>query len=65
MSHPNLQNLVDGAILILAEIARHPDFLSLNYHPDVTIGDAQDALTYIKSELENNQQISLESESSL
>jgi len=54
MPHPPLHTLVDTAKFILNEIAVHPNFLALNYHPDLTIGDAQTALSYLKSELEGN-----------
>ncbi|WP_341532043.1 hypothetical protein [Nostoc sp. UHCC 0302] len=54
MPHPPLYTLVDAAKFILNEIAVHPDFKVLNYHPDLTIRDAQTALSYLKSELESN-----------
>ncbi|WP_341531607.1 hypothetical protein WKK05_36640 (plasmid) [Nostoc sp. UHCC 0302] len=54
MPHPPLHTLVDAAKFILNEIAIHPDFKALNYHPNLTIGDAQAALSYLKSELEGN-----------
>jgi hypothetical protein len=56
MSSPNLYTLVDAAKFILNEIAAHPDFIALEYSPDLTIGDAQTALSYLKQELEDNQQ---------
>ncbi|WP_341531326.1 hypothetical protein WKK05_36980 (plasmid) [Nostoc sp. UHCC 0302] len=54
MSHPPLHTLVDAAKFILNEIAIHPDFKALSYHPNLTIGDAQTALSYLKFELEGN-----------
>ncbi|MBW4616410.1 MAG: hypothetical protein KME21_24695 [Desmonostoc vinosum HA7617-LM4] len=54
MPHPNLHTLVAAAKFILSEIDRHPDFKAINYHPDLTIGDAQTALTHLKSQLEEN-----------
>jgi hypothetical protein len=54
MPHPPLHTLVDAARFILNEIAVHPDFKALSYHPDLTIEDAQTALSYLKSELEVN-----------
>ncbi|MBW4617698.1 MAG: hypothetical protein KME21_31815 [Desmonostoc vinosum HA7617-LM4] len=54
MSHPNLYTLVDAAKFVLQEIAKHPDFQALDYHPDLTIGDAQTALSYLKQELESH-----------
>ncbi|NDJ25777.1 hypothetical protein GS682_30170 [Nostoc sp. B(2019)] len=59
MSLPNLYTLVDAAKFILNEIAVHPDFITLEYYPDLTIGDAQTALSYLKQELEDNQQPSI------
>ncbi|MEA5507993.1 hypothetical protein VB735_33910 [Halotia wernerae UHCC 0503] len=56
MSRLNLYTLVDAAKFILNEIAAHPDFITLEYYPDLTIGDAQTALSYLKQELEDNQQ---------
>ncbi|MBW4565348.1 MAG: hypothetical protein KME32_30535 [Mojavia pulchra JT2-VF2] len=47
MSHPNLHILIDAAQLILEEIARHPDYQALDYQPDLTIVDAQTALSYL------------------
>ncbi|MBE9038763.1 hypothetical protein [aff. Roholtiella sp. LEGE 12411] len=64
MSHPNLYTLVDAAKFILNEIAAHPDFIALEYYPDLTIGDAQTALSYLKDELEDNQQLSIVPETS-
>jgi hypothetical protein len=65
MSHPNLHTLIDAAQLIIEEIAKHPDFEALDYQPDLTIGDAQTALSYLKYELQSNQQPSMTSESSV
>lgn len=59
MSHPNLYTLVDAAKFILNEIATHPDFVTLECYPDLTIGNAQTALSYLKQELEDNQQPSI------
>jgi hypothetical protein len=56
MCHPDLNTLINAAKFILIEIARHPDYQALNYHPDLTIGDAQTALSYLQCELEENQQ---------
>ncbi|MFN6572505.1 hypothetical protein [Dendronalium sp. ChiSLP03b] len=52
---PPLLKLVDAAKFILKEIAKHPDYLALDYQPDLTVGDAQTALSYLQSELELNQ----------
>ncbi|MBH8573047.1 hypothetical protein I8752_08470 [Nostocaceae cyanobacterium CENA369] len=53
---PPLHQLVDAAKFIIKEIAKHPDYLALDYQPDLTIGDAQTALSYLQLELETNQQ---------
>ena len=52
----NLLDLVGVAQYLLSQIAQHPDFIKLEYYPDLTIGDAQTALSYLKDELETNQQ---------
>ena len=54
MSNPNLYELIDAAKIIIKQIAKHPDFKALHYHPDLTIGDAQTALSYLEYELEGN-----------
>ncbi|RCJ34960.1 hypothetical protein A6770_40815 [Nostoc minutum NIES-26] len=53
---PPLHTLVDAAKFIIKEIAKHPDYLALDYQPDLTVGDAQTALSYLQTELESNQQ---------
>ncbi|MBD2254630.1 hypothetical protein [Nostoc parmelioides] len=60
--HPHLYALIDAAQLILKEIAEHPDFLALDYQPDLTVGDAQTALSYLQSELESSQQLNTASD---
>jgi hypothetical protein len=52
ISPPPLRNLVEGAKILIQEIAKHPDYLALNYQPDLTVGDAETALSYLESELE-------------
>ncbi|BAY73356.1 hypothetical protein NIES23_61840 (plasmid) [Trichormus variabilis NIES-23] len=54
----NLLDLVGVTQYLLSQIAKHPDLLKLEYYPDLTIGDAQTALSYIRDELENDQQLS-------
>jgi hypothetical protein len=54
-SPPSLDSLIDGAKVILREIARHPNYLALEYQPDLTVGDAQTALSYLEVELQSNQ----------
>jgi hypothetical protein len=52
----SLIELVKASQYLLSKIAKHPDFLALKYHPDLKIGDAETALSYLKDELETNQQ---------
>ncbi|MCC5640458.1 hypothetical protein LC593_32450 [Nostoc sp. CHAB 5844] len=54
ISPPELHRLVDAAKFIIKEIAKHPDYLTLEYQPDLTLGDAQSALSYLELELEPN-----------
>ncbi|MBD2615661.1 hypothetical protein H6G94_31165 [Nostoc punctiforme FACHB-252] len=61
MSEPNLHSLIDAAQFILKEIAKHPDFLTLEYQPDLTVGDAQTALDYLQSGLEDIQKFDITS----
>ncbi|MBD2504606.1 hypothetical protein [Anabaena azotica] len=51
-----LVDLVSVTQYLISKIAQHPDFIKLEYYPDLTIGDAQTALSYLQSELEANQQ---------
>ncbi|MBD2491709.1 hypothetical protein [Aulosira sp. FACHB-615] len=51
-SYPSLHDLVDAGKFILKKIAKHPDYLTLEYQPDLTIGDADTALSYLEVELE-------------
>ncbi|MBD2492402.1 hypothetical protein [Aulosira sp. FACHB-615] len=60
ISPPELHKLVDAGKFILKEIAKHPDYLALNYQPDLTIGDAETALSYLELELEPNQSPALD-----
>lgn len=55
ISLPELHNLIDAAKFLIKEIAKHPDYLALQYQPDLTIGDAETALDYLEAELESNQ----------
>ncbi|BAY41506.1 hypothetical protein NIES2111_59020 (plasmid) [Nostoc sp. NIES-2111] len=54
----NLLDLVSVTQYLLSQIAKHPDLLKLEYYPDLTIGDAETALSYLKDEVENEQQLS-------
>ncbi|MBD2459211.1 hypothetical protein H6G80_34890 [Nostoc sp. FACHB-87] len=58
--YPSLHDLVDAGKFILKEIAKHPDYLTLRYQPDLTIGDAETALSYLELELEPNQSPALD-----
>lgn len=51
-----LVDLVGVTQYLISKISQHPDFIKLEYYPDLTIGDAQTALSYINDELEANQQ---------
>ncbi|MCG6135700.1 MAG: hypothetical protein MET45_13715 [Nostoc sp. LLA-1] len=62
MSEVSLHALVSCIQYLISQIAQHPDLLKLEYYPDLTIGDAQSALSYLKCELESRQQISTLSE---
>lgn len=59
MDLPPLLQLVESAEFLISQIEKHPDYQALVYHPDLTIGDAQTALSYLKCELEDNQQPSI------
>ncbi|BBD63078.1 hypothetical protein NIES2109_59280 (plasmid) [Nostoc sp. HK-01] len=56
MDLPDLLLLVESAKYLISQIELHPDYQALDYLPDLTIGDAQTALSYLKCELEDNQQ---------
>ncbi|MBD2505572.1 hypothetical protein [Anabaena azotica] len=60
-SPPTLQSFIDAAQLILREIAKHPDYQALDYQPDLTLGDAQTALSYLQSGLEDSQKFDITS----
>ncbi|MBD2303119.1 hypothetical protein [Nostoc sp. FACHB-190] len=64
MDLPDLLLLVESAQFLITQIEIHPDYQALDYQPDLTVGDAQTALSYLKCELENNQQPLVESENS-
>ncbi|MBD2492289.1 hypothetical protein [Aulosira sp. FACHB-615] len=63
MDLPDLLLLVESAKYLISQIELHPDYQALDYQPDLTIGDAQTALSYLKCELETNQQPSVVFES--
>ncbi|MBD2492690.1 hypothetical protein [Aulosira sp. FACHB-615] len=56
MDSPDLLLLVESAKYLISQIEKHPDYQALDYQPDLTIGDAQTALSYLKCELDGNQQ---------
>ncbi|MBD2497889.1 hypothetical protein [Nostoc sp. FACHB-280] len=64
MDLPDLLLLVESAQYLITQIEKHPDYQALDYHPDLTIGDARTALSYLKCELEVNQQLSINLETS-
>ncbi|MBD2473182.1 hypothetical protein [Nostoc sp. FACHB-145] len=59
MDFPNLLLLVESAQYLISQIEKHPDYQALDYQPDLTIGDAQTALSYLKCELDSNQPFSI------
>ncbi|MBW4617456.1 MAG: hypothetical protein KME21_30430 [Desmonostoc vinosum HA7617-LM4] len=61
ISPPQLDKLIDAAKFILKEIAKHPDYLALDYQPDLTVGDAQTALSYLQTGLEDTQKFDITS----
>lgn len=48
----SLIDLVNVTQYLLSQIAKHPDLLKLEYYPDLTISDAETALSYLQSELQ-------------
>ncbi|BBD62939.1 hypothetical protein NIES2109_57890 (plasmid) [Nostoc sp. HK-01] len=52
--YPFLHDLVNGAKFLIREIANHPEYLTLEYQPDLTVGDAETALSYLELELESS-----------
>jgi len=65
MNLPPLSLLVESAQFLISQIEKHPDYQKLDYQPDLTIADAQAALSYLQCELESNQQPSIASETSV
>ncbi len=50
-----LVKLINNALVLTDEIAQHPDYKLLvakGYYPDLTLGDAQTALDYLRCEVE-------------
>ncbi|WP_414546067.1 hypothetical protein [Nostoc sp. CCY0012] len=50
-----LSKLINQSLTLIEKIKSHPQFQTLNYQPDVTLGDAQQALMELQSELRNPQ----------
>ena len=48
MTQPTLTDLINQSLQLLEEIQQHPDFKNLEYAPDLTIGDAEQALIELK-----------------
>jgi hypothetical protein len=63
MDLPALLLLVQSAKYLISQIELHPDYQKLEYYPDLTIGDAHTALSYLECELEENQQPSVVTDS--
>ncbi|MCC5655306.1 hypothetical protein LC609_37340 [Nostoc sp. XA013] len=58
-SNTSLQQLVEQAQTLIADIAVHPNYKQLlneGYQPDLNIADASTALTYLQWELDHNQE---------
>jgi hypothetical protein len=53
MATRTIQELINQSLETIQEIKNHPQFKTLNYQPDVTLGDAQQALIELRSELLN------------
>lgn len=47
----SLLSLINQCQQMLEQINQHPDFQSLDYHPNCTLGDAKQALTELLKEL--------------
>jgi hypothetical protein len=50
-----LSKLINQSLTLIEKIKNHPQFKTLNYQPDITLGDAQQALIELQSELCNPQ----------
>jgi hypothetical protein len=57
----SLPALINETQSLIKEIRQHPDFktIALNYSPDLTIADAQAALTYLEWEISTRTSINL------
>ncbi|WP_414755895.1 hypothetical protein [Anabaena sp. CCY 9910] len=59
MNTQALPELVAQAQELLTQIRQHPQFLALDFHPDVNVSDAQQALTELGWELEAHNNVDL------
>jgi hypothetical protein len=50
-----LSNLINQSLTLIEKIKSHPQFKLVEYSPDLTLGDAQQALIELQSELRNPQ----------
>lgn len=51
MNTQALPELINQAQQLLTQIRQHPQYKALDYHPDVNVADAQQALTELVFEL--------------
>ncbi|MBW4558107.1 MAG: hypothetical protein KME59_19665 [Trichormus sp. ATA11-4-KO1] len=49
-----LSNLINQSLTLIEKIKSHPQFKLVEYSPDLTLGDAQQALIELQSELPIN-----------
>jgi len=59
MSHEPLPELISQAQQLLTQIRQHPTFKALDYHPDVNVADAQQALLELRWELTGHTNVDL------
>ncbi len=45
-----LLSLIDQSLALIDQIQKHPDFKATEYHPDLTLGDAQQAFLELRWE---------------
>ncbi|QLE59975.1 hypothetical protein [Nostoc sp. TCL26-01] len=50
-----LSKLINQSLTLIEKIKNHPQFKLVEYSPDLTLGDAQQALIELQSELRNPQ----------
>lgn len=59
MSELTLESLVTTAHAVLSLINEHPDYLRLEYYPDMTIPDALMAVEQLRDELREQDTVTL------